>query len=98
MVTPWTLGLVEQPPCDVAGLCSQESFGACLRPALLLGWELLTQGCAAPQTLWTATHQVITRDYEHSIYLLCFRLERIGVGLQNTFDTRGLNRGKRKIK
>lgn len=39
-------------------------------------------------------HQVITRDYEHFMYLSCFGLERIGVGLQNTHSTRGLNRYK----
>lgn len=44
-----------------------------------------------PLTLWTVIHQMITRDYRHFVYLPSFTPKRIGVGLQNVSNTRGLN-------
>lgn len=68
----------------------------CFRPAPLWAGSR-TRRAAAPQTPSTVIHQVITADYDRFIYLPCFTLERIGVGLQNTCDTRGGNRYQEKL-
>lgn len=51
---------------------------------------------AAYVRLLPLKHQVITADYDRFIYLPCFTLERMGVGLQNTCNTRGGNRYQEK--